>query len=243
MQLFITDFKVEENNIIIENKEITHQMKKVLRMKAGDLFFVQTPKINNQNEISRYQVKLDKFETNNIFWSITKTEIHTTPTNKETAIAIAMPNKRSKAELITQKLSELWINKIYFRPAERSVIKDSKDKKIDRLIKISQEATEQSRWRTLPTVNFIKEINTITQDSNTKIIIFDKSNSQQTEDANPYSCHTHDNILWIIWPEWWLTTKDYQKIGKNYTTQTIGDTILRTETASIIAWRIIKSVD
>jgi 16S rRNA U1498 N3-methylase RsmE len=61
-------------------------------------------------------------------------------------MAIAMPNKRSKAELITQKLSELWINNIYFRPAERSIIKQTKDKKIERLIKISQEATEQSRW-------------------------------------------------------------------------------------------------
>lgn len=239
MQLFIIDFKKDWKNIIIKNKEIAHQMEKVLRMKSEDLFFVQTPNKNTDDKISRYQIKLDRFETNNIFWTITKIENQKISKNKKTIIAISMPNKRSKAELITQKLSELWINKIYFRPSQRSIIKQSKNNKIDRLIKIAKEATEQSRWRTLPTIEFIKDISKITQNTDTKIIVFDKSNNINSKNNNKND--SNNKILWIIWPEGWLTPKDYENFWKNYTTQTIGSTILRTETASIIAWWIVKN--
>ncbi|MDR3168941.1 MAG: RsmE family RNA methyltransferase [Candidatus Peribacteria bacterium] len=59
---------------------------------------------------------------------------------------IAMPNKREKAELIVQKLSEIGIDQLLFRPAERSILKrESFQKKEERLIKIAKEAVEQSR--------------------------------------------------------------------------------------------------
>lgn len=63
-----------------------------------------------------------------------------------------MPNKREKAELIVQKLSEIGINEILFRPAERSVIKQRNEKKAERLRKIAKEAVEQSRGRQLPKI-------------------------------------------------------------------------------------------
>jgi len=56
-----------------------------------------------------------------------------------------MPNKREKAELIVQKLSEIGVDEIAFWPAERSVIKQRNEKKADRLHKIAKEAVEQSR--------------------------------------------------------------------------------------------------
>lgn len=243
MQLFITNFKIDWKIISIQNKDIAHQMKKVLRMKAWDLFFVQNTNLDKTNEINRYQVSITQLESSSIIWEITKTEHYTKQNqNTETNIAIAMPNKRSKAELITQKLSELWINKIYFRPSQRSVIKQSNEKKISRLMKIAQEATEQSRWWTLPTIEFIKDISKISQNTDTKTIVFDKSNQDIIIKPSTEK-NKHNKLLWIIWPEGWLTSKDYQNFWKKYTTQSIWDTILRTETASIIAGRILKSID
>jgi len=247
MQLFTTEFEKSKNNITINNKEISHQMKKVLRMKSWDLFFVQAPNVDYKKDIDRYQVSIKSIESNTITGIITKTETHNAQTwdneQLQTMIAIAMPNKRSKAELIVQKLSELWINKIYFWPSERSIIKQTKDKKIDRLIKIAQEAVEQSRWRHIPHIEFIKDISKLTHGKKTKTIIFDKSNKEQEKNITIVNTNKYDNILWIIWPEWWLTQKDYQKIWDNYTTKQLWETILRTETASIIAWWIIKSID
>ncbi len=62
-----------------------------------------------------------------------------------TTLFIAMPNKREKAELMVQKLTEIGIKKILFRPAERSVIKSWNDNKYQRLLRIAKEAVEQSR--------------------------------------------------------------------------------------------------
>lgn len=248
MQLFITNFEIEWKTISIQNKDIAHQMKKVLRMKAWDLFFVQNTNLDKTKEINRYQVSITQLESSSIIWEITKTEHYTKQNqNTETSIAIAMPNKRSKAELITQKLSELWINNIYFRPSQRSIIKQSNDKKISRLIKIAQEATEQSRWRNVPNIEFIKDISKITQNQNTKTIIFDKSNPDINISSLSSSNEVKDlekkSILWIIWPEWWLTPNDYEKFGNNFTIQQLWETILRTETASIIAGWEIKKLD
>jgi RsmE family RNA methyltransferase len=58
---------------------------------------------------------------------------------------IAMPNKREKAELIMQKLTEIGVNNIYFWVSEHSIIRQRNDKKAKRLDKISHEAVEQSR--------------------------------------------------------------------------------------------------
>ncbi|MDR0282368.1 MAG: RsmE family RNA methyltransferase [Candidatus Peribacteria bacterium] len=66
---------------------------------------------------------------------------------------IAMPNKREKAELIVQKLSEIGVSEIVFRPAERSVITQWNEKKADRLQKIAKEAVEQSRGVSIPKIS------------------------------------------------------------------------------------------
>jgi len=41
MQLFITDYKLEKENIIINNPEILDQVRKVLRLRKGDKIAVQ----------------------------------------------------------------------------------------------------------------------------------------------------------------------------------------------------------
>ena len=56
-----------------------------------------------------------------------------------------MPNKREKAELIAQKLTEIGVKNIYFRVSEHSIIRQRNEKKAERLHKISHEAVEQSR--------------------------------------------------------------------------------------------------
>jgi RsmE family RNA methyltransferase len=64
---------------------------------------------------------------------------------KNISMLIAMPNKREKAELIVQKLTEIGVENINFRVSEHSVIRQWNKKKAERLDKISREAVEQSR--------------------------------------------------------------------------------------------------
>lgn len=72
-------------------------------------------------------------------------------------MAIALPNRREKAELITQKLTEIGVSHIVFRPASRSVLKSTPDKKQNRIKQIALEASEQSFRTTLPTLTFLEK--------------------------------------------------------------------------------------
>ena len=226
MQLFITDFKQNWDKIIISNPEILEQTRKVLRMKIWDKFFVQ-------KEDTRYQLEISSWDKFSITGKILETILQTKDvSNKNIWIVVAMPNKWSKAELIVQKLSEIWVDEIYFRPSERSVLKDWNNKKWERLQKISQEAVEQSRWWKLPKIEFVKNIFPVLQ--NKKIIVFDMVDQKVIP-----SYDSQANIIWVVWPEWWFTQKDYENFWKNFDLISLGDTVLRMETASIVwAWSL-----
>lgn len=228
MQLFITNFKINWKIIDVENQEILDQIRKVLRMKIWDSVFVQ-------NQDTRYELEITD-RNNKTFSGKIKNEIKFDWKKDQNGIAIAMPNKRDKIELLVQKISEIWIKNIYFWPSERSIIRERNNKKDERLKKIAKEATEQSRWRELPKITFEKNISKITEWKD--IIVFDKSNNSKYN-WNNFSQDT----LWIIWPEWWLTQNDYKNFWKNYKILSLWETILRTETAWIIAARLIKNIN
>ena len=225
MQLFITEFEKKWETIKISDTEILSQIRKVLRMKIWDTFFVQ-------NKNTRHKIEISERDDKNIFWKILESIEHPKQID-EIWIAIAMSNKRDKMETIVQKLSEIWIKNIFFRPSERSIIRERNEKKLERINKIAKEAIEQSRWRELPKITFEKDISKIIGWK--EIVVFDKSESNFT------SIWTAKNTLWIIWPEWWLTENDYKKFWEKIKTVSLGDTVLRTETASIIAARYLKN--
>lgn len=227
MQLFITEFQKKENTITVENTEILNQIRKVLRMRIWDKVFVQNEnfrfeiEITDRNDKSFSGKAINEYEFS---WELS--------TN---SIAIAMPNKWDKIELLTQKISEIWIKHIYFWPSERSIIRERNDKKNERLNKIAKEAIEQSWWWFIPEIKFVKNISEIIWWKN--IIVFDKSDEDNTYNSN----QKHENILGIVWPEWWLTENDYTKFWNNIKITTLWDTVLRAETAWIIASWIIKN--
>lgn len=226
MQLFITNFEKKWEIIKISDTEIISQIRKVLRMKIWDTFFVQ-------NENKRYKLQISNRDDKNIYWSIIDTTEYLDSVD-EHWVAIAMSNKRDKMETIVQKLSEIWIKHIYFRPSERSIIRERNDKKLERINKIAKEAVEQSRWRFLPEIHFEKDISKIITWKNT--VVFDKSEWNTNRKIKK-----DKDILWIVWPEWWLTENDYKKFWKKVKTVSLWDTVLRTETASIIAARYLKN--
>lgn len=63
----------------------------------------------------------------------------------KTVLAVAMPNKFEKLELIVQKCTEIGVEHLVFFPAKYSVVKEISEAKMQRLEKISLEAVEQSR--------------------------------------------------------------------------------------------------
>lgn len=92
---------------------------------------------------------------------------------------IAMPNKSSKADLMAQKLAEIGVSKIVFWPAQRSVLKELSDNKLDRMNTIALEAVEQSHGWFIPEIIFSKNI-----ELDDGCVIFEKDDSN-----NSLICH------------------------------------------------------
>lgn len=238
MQLFITNFKKQKSDqILIDDEKNMHQITNVLRLRHWDIFYVQN---DDWTTATRHQVEIEEINRKNLVWKILATESNK-KTDKNVWMIIAMPNKRDKWELIAQKLSEIWVDEIIFRPSERSVIKEFNEKKLERLNLIIKEAVEQSRWRFLPKVSFTKDITEV----NTKdaaVIVFDKENKDRDSNIFPsFNLSIFQSYFWVVWPEWWLTPKDYEQLWWNVIVKNLWSTVLRMETAAIVGARVLKN--
>ncbi len=237
MQLFLTDFVNDTEMVIIDDIKLIQQIRKVLRLKIWSMFRLQKMiQDTNTIEIIRIKVIIDKWDDKHIYTKQLQEEKKSLKNiQNPTSMLIAMPNKWQKAELIVQKLSEIGIQNIYFRPSERSVIKTKNTNKRLRLEKIAKEAVEQSRWWMIPNIQFVDQLNIfLKQQQDVNLVLFDLDANQHTplENTNiPKKC------LGIIWPEGGFSDRDlqlFQHYHKPLSFQ-LWDTVLRMETASIIA--------
>ena len=142
MQLFHIDadkVRVRWNNIeLFSIPELLSQLRKVLRIKKWDKICIQ---YSNNEWTTRYELSIQDWTDKDLTGEIISSQTFSFP-EKNISMLIAMPNKREKAELITQKLTEIWVENIYFWVSEHSIIRQRNDKKAERLNKISHEAVE-----------------------------------------------------------------------------------------------------
>ena len=238
MQLFHIDsdkIRTKWNNIeIFSVPELLSQLRKVLRIQKWDKICVQ---YSNNKWTTRHELSIQDWTDKNLSGEIISSQTFSFP-EKNISMLIAMPNKREKAELITQKLTEIWVHNIYFWVSEHSIIRQRNEKKSKRLDKISHEAIEQSRWIQIPEIKFLKSENELRDFVNWKSIII----------ANmgwvPYwelTKNESNNLCGVIWPEWWFSEKDL-KLFDNAKIIDLWDNVLRMETASIILWWILKNM-
>ena len=227
MQLFICN-QIEAKSAeiqITDNSELVNQLRKVLRAKSWYKFFIQDKAWNK-----RYNVELvsfiEKWVTVKVLWIEEKTGGF-----KKLWMLIALPNKQEKLELIIQKITEIWVTDIFLWSAERSQIKTINNNKLARIEKIIKEAVEQSRWWNFPKIEIIKDIKELWKNRN--FTVFDLPKEQK----NNWKLSNNLPLLWVIGPEWWLSTKDYESFSSNYTVQSLWNSVLRMETAAIVwAW-------
>jgi len=225
-QLFLTDCTIKNTEMLINNKDLISQVRKVLRLQKGDIIYVQ-------NEWTRYEVEIKDRDDKTLKWAI-KTQTKNEGNLTKKWMIIWMPNKREKVELIIQKLTEIGMDEIIFWPSERSVIKTWNENKSERLQKIAREAVEQSRWRVMPKIEFVTNISKNLKDKN--VLVFDKN-----DDENPTKKITEFDYG-IVGPEWWLTDRDYEILKwVNFEVRELGNTMMRTETAAIVGGWIVKN--
>ena len=238
MQLFHIDsdkIHIKWNNLeVFPVPELISQLRKVLRIQKWDKICIQYSEkdITTRLELSIFDRTDQKFNAEIV--SSKDFELD----EKNISMLIAMPNKREKAELIVQKLTEIWVQNIYFWVSEHSIIRQWNEKKAERLDKISREAVEQSRWIQIPKIEFIKSDNELKNIIDWETVIIANMN------WIPYWELERDknvNICGVIWPEGWFSSKDLSFFN-NAKIIDLWDNVLRMETASIVLWWLLKNI-
>ena len=238
MQLFHIDSEkihIKWNNVeILSVNELLSQLRKVLRIKKWDKICIQFSDIK---WTTRYELSIQDWTDKDLFGEIISSQTFSF-TEKNVSMLIAMPNKREKAELIVQKLTEIGIQNVYFWVSEHSIIRQRNDKKAERLDKISHEAVEQSRWIHLPEIKFLKSENELKDFVNWKNVIIANMNwLPYWELAKSES----NDLCGVIWPEGWFSEKDL-KLFDWAKIIDLWENVLRMETASIVLWWLLKNI-
>jgi 16S rRNA (uracil1498-N3)-methyltransferase len=217
---FFADLSYKTNEITISDKELVHQMNNVLKLQPGELVELFDGSgeafLGEITDLSKKSVGLEK------------KEYKTVSDERKEVFAYIPLLRRSNTELMVQKLTELGIKNIIPIKSDRSV---KTDVNLDRLKKISIEATEQSGQYFLANIKEpVKLADALLQSKNTTQVVFDMEGENISEISKEFP------LSFFVGPEggW---TDDERGLFKTFdvTVAALGQTTLRGETATIAA--------
>ncbi|HIT21366.1 MAG TPA: 16S rRNA (uracil(1498)-N(3))-methyltransferase [Candidatus Scybalousia intestinigallinarum] len=155
--------------------------------------------------------------------------------------------KEQKMDYILQKATELGVTEIIPFCAERSIVKaDKKDeKRKTRWEKIVKEASEQSKRTSLVKIHPILSFEELCQmDSYDVKIICSVSEKQKNLKKLLSNTPNSATMLFVIGPEGGLSDQEEQTLIENgFQRVSLGDTVLRTETAGLFIMSAVRYQD
>ena len=237
MQRYFVKGNVTETTHSLQfSKEQVHQLKKVLRVRVGEQFEV----VDDDSQLAIVEVsELEPFEVKVVELLEQKVELPVSVT-----IAVGL-SKGDKLDLIVQKATELGVSEIIPLSLTRNVVKwtgDKADKKIERLQKIAEEASEQSHRLKVPRVTSVmtlKELVNYTSDFEQKLIAYEESakvgESLQLV-KSLQSLQENERVIFVFGPEGGIEEQEVALLEESgYIPCSLGPRILRAETAPLYA--------
>jgi 16S rRNA (uracil1498-N3)-methyltransferase len=225
---FITPDQLIGDIIHITGDDV-HHIRTVMRGQVGDTFICCLMGMD-------YLVKIEEITAKTITCHILERTISIGEPTVQVTVAQGLP-KGEKLEWILQKGTELGA--VSFSPfsSSRTIVKldqTKAKKKRDRWSKIVKEAAEQSHRGTIPTVSYPVSWKTLIEEIpkyDVAVIAYEKGGQVLSEVSHLYEA---ESILMIIGPEGGFSTEEVEEaIEKGAVPVTLGDRILRTETAAI----------
>jgi len=227
------------NDILELKEDNANHIKNVLRLKIDDDISVCTE--NGQN----YICSIKEINKNSVICQILKEELINTETKNYITLFQGLP-KADKFEYIIQKCTELGVKEIVPVITNRCVVKlDSKSEKakLDRWSKIAEAASKQSNRNIITKINNIIDINKIVDlIKEYDIILVPYENEKETTLKKVLKDIEKENVKIgiVIGPEGGFEEYEInilkQAGGKIVT---LGNRILRTETAGIFVTSIL----
>ena len=230
IRLYFSD-KIQSELISHLNKEQSHYLRDVMRLKTGDILSI----FNSQGE---WNARIENYQKDG-----TKIKILKKVKNreKENDIWLAFsPIKQNQLNFMIQKTTELGIQKFIPIICERSIVKDIN---IERIKKIIIESSEQSNRISIPNITKKESlINFLNLFPKKGCIIFCDINCKKSNLKNILSKKIEGPVCILIGPEGDFSENERQSIiDLNQTLPiSLASNILRAETAAIAAVTLVN---
>ena len=235
-KFFVEDNQIKDNKIKIINNDYNHIVN-VLRMKKEDNIL-----ITNKNTLETYNCKIEQINEREVLCNIISVENKEVEMNVKVDIFQGLP-KADKMEYIIQKCVELGVRKIVPVNMKYCIAKiKDEDKKNIRWNTISEVASKQCKRNLIPKIEkSINMTNLYNEIKNYDLAIVAYENEDNTTIKNVLQENKNvKSIAVIIGPEGGISSDEIESL-KNLGVKivSLGNRILRTETASIVALSMI----
>ena len=234
---FVTEKEFMEN--IIVSDDVFHIVK-VMRNKIGDL-------IEICYDNCAYLAKITNLGSDIVNYNIVE-ELTNRKHNRPNVTLIQGLAKGDKNDDIIKHSTELGIDEVILLQMKRSIVKietNKIDNKLNRFKKIAKEASEQSHRNSIPEVKLLTTINNLNFDNYDLKLLLDEEEAKKVDGRllSSLSFDNLKNIIFVIGPEGGIDDKERSYfIEKGFIPVSIGDNILRTETASLAFLAMINYI-
>jgi len=224
----------KEDKVIFPD-DIAHQIRRVLRLTAGDRVFVLD---GSNNEML---VELEEVADFNVTGDIVSRKKNKAEPDVKVTMLVAL-TQRDKFEMILQKCTEIGASAIIPIITSRSLIQDfnKASSKLDRWRNIIREAAEQSGRGRIPELSSPLKYDTGLQNAAKKndllLMPWENEDGLTLKDKLSESTHRdHKTIAILIGPEGGFSYEEVQKAQQTgFVSLSLGPRILRMETAAMI---------
>jgi len=229
IRIYIEPGKIEDL-IEIEDKDIVHKLKNVLRLGDGEQVYV----FDGKGKEYVYAVK--NVRKNKVF--LGKSSISREISASDKKIVLAFPlTKESKVDFILQKTAELGVSGFIPYVCERSLRVKFTSSKLERWKKIIMEAVRQSQALWPPFIDSVCDFKDLVK-SNYKIKLAASIEGKKIQDILSVKSK---EVLIAIGPEGDFSPSEFTDLEENnFKFVNLSSNLLKVETAAIFSVGLIK---
>jgi 16S rRNA (uracil1498-N3)-methyltransferase len=235
-QFFVAPQNISSREVIFKGNEF-HHLIDVLRGKIGERVIV------NDNQGSEYEVILTSISRNLARGQIEKKR-RVKRASVEITLAQALP-KGKKMDWVVQKNTEIGVAEIVPIQTARTMVQLSETQRKTRPSRwqeIAKQAAQQSRRSFIPQIAPLTELEKLKWSKyDLGLILWEGEREKAIRNLFPFSKREMKRVLIVVGPEGGFTSGEicFLKKQKKVHFVSLGEKILRTETAGLVAVTII----
>lgn len=226
-RFYTKDRLAGQDEITLRDDGALHQLRDVFRLTKGDrvIFF--------DGDGHDYVYEAGVIAKKEASFRFVEKESNFIPTKKITLYMSLI--KKDNFEMVLEKATELGVTHFVPVITERT---QSKNLNIERAERIMKEASEQCGRGDVPTIGETQDLGDVIKE-NPDLIIFD----MEGDDLSDYKLSTNDYKL-LIGPEGGWSDNEIKRFkDQSIKTFKLGDTVLRAETAAIVASAFVMKAE